>query len=69
MPLHDVKCSYCGHIEEIFFQPGNRPNTVICENCDYLQKFKPMLSSPIIKMAGERPVEAALEQSASDGLF
>jgi len=28
-----------------------------------------MLSSPIIKMAGGRPVEAALEQSASDGLF
>ena len=69
MPLHDVKCSYCGHIEEIFFQPGNRPSTVICENCDYLQKFKPMLSTPIIKMAGERPVETALEQSAADGLF
>ena len=69
MPLHDVKCSQCGHIEEIFFQPGNRPDTVICNNCDKIQKFKPILSSPIIKMAGERPVEAALEQSAADGLF
>ena len=69
MPLHDVKCSQCGHIEEIFFQPGNRPNTVVCDKCDKCQKFKPILSPPIIKMAGERPVEAALEQSAADGLF
>ena len=40
-----------------------------CNNCDKIQKFKPILSSPIIKMAGERPVEAALEQSAAAGLF
>jgi DNA-directed RNA polymerase subunit RPC12/RpoP len=69
MPLHDVKCSYCGHIEEILFQPGNRPNEYVCNYCDKIQRFKPMLSSSIIKIAGERPVEAALEQSASDGLF
>ena len=69
MPLHDVKCSQCGHIEEIFFQPADRPNTVICNYCDKIQRFKPMLSSPIIKMAGERPVEAELEKSAADGLF
>ena len=69
MPLHDVKCSYCGHIEEILFQPGNRPKEYVCNYCDKIQRFKPMLSSSIIKIAGERPVEAALEQSVSDGLF
>jgi predicted nucleic acid-binding Zn ribbon protein len=69
MPLHDVKCSYCGHIEEIFYQPGDRPDQYVCNHCDKIQRFKPMLSTPIIKMAGERPVETALEQSAADGLF
>ena len=69
MPLHDVKCSKCGHIQELFFQPGNRPSTYSCDWCDRVQDFKPLLSSPRIVMAGERPVEAELEKSASDGLF
>ena len=69
MPLHDVKCSYCGHIEEILFQPGNRPNEYVCNYCDKIQRFKPMLSSSIIRMAGERPVEEEVEKSAADGLF
>ena len=69
MPLHDVKCLKCAHEEEVFYQPGNRPKTYTCNWCDEHQEFKPLLGSPRIVMAGERPVEAALEQSAADGLF
>jgi len=69
MPLHDVKCSKCVHTEEIFYQPGYRPTNYKCNKCGKLQEFKPLLSSPIIKMAGERPIEKELERSAADGLF
>ena len=69
MPLHDVKCSQCDHIQELFFQPSDRPNTYVCNNCDYVQKFKPLIGSTLIKMAGERPNESQLEKDASNGLF
>ena len=69
MPLHDVKCSYCGHIEEIFYQPSDEPKDYICDQCGEFQNYKPLLGSPIIKMAGARPVEKELEKSAADGLF
>ena len=69
MPLHDVKCSKCAHEEEVFYQPGDRPKTYICSGCDRVQDFKPLLSSPRIVMAGERPVEAELERAAADGEF
>ena len=69
MPLHDVKCLKCRHIEEIFYQPSQKPSKYKCNKCEKVQKFKPLLSSPIIKMAGERPVERELEKSAADGLF
>jgi len=69
MPLHDVKCSKCDHIQEFFYQPGEKPSRYNCELCSKLQKFTPMISSPLIKIAGERPIEKQLEQSASDGLF
>ena len=63
MPLHDVKCLKCRHIEEIFYQPLQKPSNYKCNKCGKLQKFKPLLSSPIIKMAGERQVEKNLEKS------
>ena len=69
MPLHDVKCSKCGHIQESLYQPGFKPETYICNSCDEVQDFKPLLSSPRIVMAGERPIEKELEKSAADGLF
>ena len=69
MPLHDVKCSKCLQTEEIFYQPGSKPSNYECNKCGKLQDFKPLLSSPIIKMAGERQIERALEKSAGDGLF
>ena len=69
MPLHDVKCSRCGHVEEILYLPGDKPSTVVCNNCDHPQKFRALLSSPKIVMGGQRPVESEIEQAASDGLF
>ena len=69
MPLHDVKCSQCDHIQELFYQPGERPTNYTCNYCDKTQDFKPMISASMIKMSGERPIETQLEQSASDGLF
>ena len=69
MPLHDVKCSKCGHIEEFFYQPGSRPDQITCSKCNLIQDFKPLLSSPRIVMAGERPIERQLEQDASNGVF
>jgi len=69
MPLHDVKCSECDHIQEFFYQPGGRPSKYSCELCNKLQKFAPMLGSPRIVMSGERPIEKELEKSAADGLF
>lgn len=68
MPLHDVKCPKCGHIREIFFQPTNRPNQVICPKCNITSKFKPLLGTPIINM-NDRPVERQLERDAGDGIF
>ena len=69
MPLHDVKCSKCGHIQEFFYQPGFRPSDYCCNNCDKIQDFKPLLSSPMIIMADARPIEKELEKSAADGSF
>ena len=28
MPLHDVKCLNCGHVQEIFYLPGDKPDEV-----------------------------------------
>ena len=40
-----------------------------CNNCDKIQDFKPLLSSPMIIMADARPIEKELEKSAADGSF
>tara|TARA_R100001082_G_scaffold2428_1_gene2152 strand:+ start:6251 stop:6460 length:210 start_codon:yes stop_codon:yes gene_type:complete len=69
MPLHDVKCSKCGHIQEFLYQPGSKPKTYICNHCDKIQDFKPLLSPPRIVMAGTRPIEKELEKDAADGVF
>lgn len=67
MPLHDTKCSECGHIDEVFFQPANKPKSFNCSKCKSVSKI--MLGTPRINMGGSRPEEARLERAASDGLF
>lgn len=37
MPLHDVKCSKCGHIQESFWLPTEKPEKISCNNCQSLR--------------------------------
>jgi len=69
MPLHDVKCSECGHIEEILYQHPYRPYNYACDECKKVQRFRPLISSPRIVIGGTRQIEMELEKSAADGLF
>jgi hypothetical protein len=66
MPLHDTKCTSCGHTEEIFFQPAHRPKQIRCSQCNRISKILP--GKPLIDMQN-RPIEKQLEREASDGLF
>ena len=66
MPLHDVKCSECGHIEEIFFLPADRPSSFSCIICAGESNIIP--GSVIINM-NNRPIEKQLERDAADGLI
>lgn len=67
MPLHDVKCSRCGRVEEFFWLPTERPTTLECGNCGS-ERMEILLGSPMIDMGG-RPGERALEKAAADGVF
>jgi predicted nucleic acid-binding Zn ribbon protein len=66
MPLHDIKCSKCGHIEEIFFQPSQKPSSFSCIRCNGDSKI--MLGTPRIDMQ-DRPIERRLEREAANGVF
>lgn len=70
MPLHDVKCSECGHVQEIFFQPADEPETYECAICEVNNpyKYSVLPGKPIIDMQ-ERTIEKRLERDAGDGLF
>tara|TARA_Y100001951_G_C11191031_1_gene211531 strand:+ start:396 stop:599 length:204 start_codon:yes stop_codon:yes gene_type:complete len=67
MPLHDVKCSACGHIEEFFWLPTERPEQISCNKCG-CERTDVLLGCPTINMGG-RPVEKELERQAADGVF
>ena len=67
MPLHDVKCLKCDHIQEAFWLPNQKPKVILCEKCNY-KKTKVLLGSPRIDMGGSL-IEKRLERDASDGLF
>lgn len=67
MPLHDVKCLRCDHIQEAFWLPTDKPETILCDICDS-SKTQVLLGSPRIDMGG-RLVEKQLERDASDGVF
>ncbi len=66
MPLHDIKCTSCGHTEEIFFQPAHKPKYTRCSKCSSRSEILP--GKPLIDMKS-RPIEKQLEKEASDGLF
>jgi hypothetical protein len=67
MPLHDVKCSRCDHIQEEFWLPTDKPDTILCNIC-HSPRTKVLLGLSRIDMGG-RLVEKQLERDASDGVF
>jgi Zn finger protein HypA/HybF involved in hydrogenase expression len=67
MPLHDVKCLKCDHIQEAFWLPTQKPNIILCEKCKS-KETEVLLGSPRIDMGGSL-VEKQLERDASDGIF
>tara|TARA_Y100000004_G_C8909104_1_gene410090 strand:+ start:589 stop:792 length:204 start_codon:yes stop_codon:yes gene_type:complete len=63
MPLHDVKCSRCGHIFEEFWLPTERPISISCHKCESL-RTKVLPGAPKIGFGGNE-TERNLENQAS----
>lgn len=64
MPLHDVKCLKCGHIQEAFWQPTEKPSTIKCDKC-YCVKTEVMPGKLIIGSEGYES-ESKLEKQADE---
>ena len=64
MPLHDVKCLKCGHIQEVFFLPNEKPDEQICQRCNS-NKTRYLISAASIKFGGDI-WEKQIEQEAAD---
>ena len=64
MPLHDVKCLKCGHIDEAFWQPTEKPQTLLCNNCDSLE-YEVIPGRSRIGFGGSE-TERKLEQQAAE---
>ncbi len=64
MPLHDVKCLRCGHIQEVFYLPNERPDEQKCNSCGSKQT-RYLISPAAIKFGGNI-WEKQIEQEAAD---
>ena len=64
MPLHDVKCLNCGHVQEIFYLPGDKPDEIRCNSCNS-KNTKYVMSAPVINFGGDI-WERQVEQEAAD---
>ena len=64
MPLHDVKCLRCDHIQEVFYFVNEKPKVMKCEKCKS-EKTKYLIGKPAIKFGGDI-WEKQMEQEASD---
>jgi len=62
MPLHDVKCSKCGHIQESFWLPTEKPEKISCNNC---QSTKVLPGRARISFGGVQ-AERELESEAAE---
>ncbi len=52
MPLHDVKCLRCDHIQEVFYLVNEKPKVMKCEKCKS-EKTKYLIGKPAIKFGGD----------------
>jgi predicted nucleic acid-binding Zn ribbon protein len=64
MPLHDVKCLKCDHINEVFWQPTEKPTKIKCELCGCADTSV-LLGSPKIGFGGTKS-EKNLEAQAAE---
>ncbi len=64
MPLHDVKCLRCDHIQEAFWLPNQKPNKILCEQCGS-DNTKIIIGKPNINVINNK-YEKQLESEAAD---
>ena len=64
MPLHDVKCLRCDHIQEVFYFVNKKPKVTECEKCGS-EETRYLIGKPAIKFGGDI-WEKQMEQEAAD---